>query len=227
MIYDVLCSVDIQEIVRCGGKIIKRCDGIIYRENFKQSPFRAYLKRIFELRLKYKQEGNKVGDLLVKLQLNSLYGKCVQKDIDTLTHLWKESTLEKRYTKLIKNFENVKSDIYLVEEELEETEVMNKNKKQLKQNNAEQIDEYTKLMPSHLGVFILAHSRRIMNNFILSIDGFKKPEIFYTETDSLYISSKNWNVLIEHGYVGNNLSQGKNDLWKWWYCICFVYMHLK
>ena len=102
VIYDVLCSVDIQEIVRCGGKIIKIYDGIIYRENFKQSPFRAYVKKLFELRLKYKQEGNKVGDLLVKLLLNYLYGKCVQKDIDTLTHLWKESTLEKRYTELIK-----------------------------------------------------------------------------------------------------------------------------
>ena len=98
-----------------------------------------------------------------------------------------------------------------MEEELEETEFINKNKKQLKQNNGEQINEYTKLMPSHLGVFILAHSRRIMNNFILSIDGFKKPEIFYTDTDSLYISNKNWNVLNKHGYVGNNLSQGKND----------------
>ena len=143
--------------------------------------------------------------------LNSLYGKCVQKDIDTLTHLWKESTLVKKYTELIKNYENGKNDIYLVEEELEETEFINKNKKYLEQNNGEQINEYTKLMPSHLRVFILAHSRRIMNNFILSIDGFKKPEIFYTDTDSLYISNKNWNVLNKHGYVGNNLSQGKND----------------
>ena len=97
VIYDVLCSVDIQEIVRCGGKIIKIYDGIVYRENFKQSPFSGNVKKLFELRLKYKQEKNKVGDLLVKLLLNSLYGKCVQKDIDTLTHLWKESTLEKRY----------------------------------------------------------------------------------------------------------------------------------
>ena len=69
---------------------------------------------------------------MVKLLLNSLYGKCVQRDIDTLTHLWKESTLEKRYTELIKNYENVKNNIYLVEEELEETEFINKNKKQLK-----------------------------------------------------------------------------------------------
>ena len=31
----------------------------------------------------------------------------------------------------------------------------------------------TKLLPSHLGVFILSHSKRIMNNFIHSIDGFE------------------------------------------------------
>ena len=32
----------------------------------------------------------------------------------------------------------------------------------------------TKLLPSHLGVFILSHPKRIMNNFIYSIDGLKK-----------------------------------------------------
>ena len=56
VIYDVLCSVDIQEIVRCGGKIIKIYDGIVHRENFKQSPFRAYVQKLFELIFKYKQE---------------------------------------------------------------------------------------------------------------------------------------------------------------------------
>ena len=61
-------------------------------------------------------------------------------------------------------------------------------------------------MPSHLGVFILAYSRRIMNIFILSIDVFKKPEIFI----QTLTANKNWSILNKHGYVGNNLSQGKN-----------------
>ena len=37
-------------------------------------------------------------------------------------------------------------------------------------------------MPSHLGSFILAHSRRIMNNFILEVNGFNEKYIHYTDS---------------------------------------------
>ena len=38
-IVDTLTSVDNQEIVKSGGKVIEIYEGIIYRENFKISPF--------------------------------------------------------------------------------------------------------------------------------------------------------------------------------------------
>ena len=66
-------------------------------------------------------------------------------------------------------------------------------------------------MPSHLGSFILSNSKRIMNNFIRVIDGFKNNNIYYTDTDSLYIHKENWDVLDKAGLIGNNLCQGKND----------------
>ena len=40
-----------------------------------------------------------------------------------------------------------------------------------------QSDGTTKLLLSHLGVFILCHSKINMNNFIHSINGFRKPTI--------------------------------------------------
>ena len=86
--YDVLTSVDIQEIVRCGGKILKIYDGIVYEENFKESPFKDFVKKLFKLRKTYKEEGNNVGYDLIKLLINSLYGKTIQKDILTKNHLW-------------------------------------------------------------------------------------------------------------------------------------------
>ena len=39
-IIDNLTSVDIQEIIKIGGKVIEIYEGVIYRENFKVSPFR-------------------------------------------------------------------------------------------------------------------------------------------------------------------------------------------
>ena len=56
-ITDTLTSVDIQEIVKNGGKIIEIYEGVIYRENFKTPPFRKFIKELFDLRKKYKNEG--------------------------------------------------------------------------------------------------------------------------------------------------------------------------
>ncbi|ESO87867.1 hypothetical protein LOTGIDRAFT_166168 [Lottia gigantea] len=43
-------------------------------------------------------------------------------------------------------------------------------------------------------------------------DGFYKPEIYYTDTDNLYISSSNWDKLNEAGLVSeNDYCKGKND----------------
>ncbi|ESP00787.1 hypothetical protein LOTGIDRAFT_173055 [Lottia gigantea] len=51
-----------------------------------------------------------------------------------------------------------------------------------------------------------------MNNFIHVINGFYKPKIYYTDTDSLYISSSNWDKLNEAGLVSENeYCKGKND----------------
>ena len=43
-IIDTLTSVDIQEIIKIGGKLIKVHEGVIYKENFKISPFKKWLK---------------------------------------------------------------------------------------------------------------------------------------------------------------------------------------
>ena len=50
-----------------------------------------------------------------------------------------------------------------------------------------------------------------MNNFIHAIDGFYTNDVYYTDTDSLYIESKHWDKLNKAGLVGKNLVQGKND----------------
>ena len=50
-----------------------------------------------------------------------------------------------------------------------------------------------------------------MNNFIRIIDGFKSNNVYYQDTDSLYIHKKYWKELDKAGLVGNDLLQGKND----------------
>ena len=80
-IIDVLTSVDICEIVKIGGKIIQIYEGVIYRENFKISPFRKVIEKLFALRKKYQKEHNDLMQKLVKLIMTSLYGIQIRKDI--------------------------------------------------------------------------------------------------------------------------------------------------
>ena len=55
-IIHTLTSLDIQEIVKIGGKVIEIYEGVIYRGNFKISPFRRVLEKLFPLRQKYKDK---------------------------------------------------------------------------------------------------------------------------------------------------------------------------
>ena len=66
-------------------------------------------------------------------------------------------------------------------------------------------------MPSQLGTFILSNSKRIMNNFVRIIDGLKINNVYYEDTDSIYIKKKHWNNLDEANLVGEKLGQSKND----------------
>ena len=81
-IIDTFTSVDIQETVKTGGKVIQISESVNYRENFKVSPFRKVKDKIFALRQKYKKGNNDVMQLFVKLLMNSLYGENIRKDIE-------------------------------------------------------------------------------------------------------------------------------------------------
>ncbi|ESP01348.1 hypothetical protein LOTGIDRAFT_157526 [Lottia gigantea] len=94
--HNVLTSVDIQEIVKAGGQIIKILDGIVYEENFKTPPYRYYILIL------------------------TLYGKSIQKDITTSRHLWSEATLKANYDSHFKSYEKVNDSIVEINEEEKE-----------------------------------------------------------------------------------------------------------
>ena len=55
---DTLSSVDIYEIAKTGGKIIEIHEGVNCGRNFKISPFRKVIEKLFDFRQKYKDEKN-------------------------------------------------------------------------------------------------------------------------------------------------------------------------
>ena len=62
-------------------------------------------------------------------------------------------------------------------------------------------DEVKKVntMQLHMGAFVLGNSRRIMKKFIHTVIGFFTNDVYYTDTDSLYIENKQWGKLDEGG----------------------------
>ena len=194
---DTLTSVDIQEIVKIGGKVIEIYEIVIYRENFKVSPFGKVIDKLFALRQKYKDANNDLRQLLVKLLVNSLYGENIRKDIEEKFACKSEAWMMTEYDERVKDYWKISGINYIV--------------KMI--DNAGLEDEVKKLitMPLHLGAFVLSNSKRIMNNFIHATDRFYTSHVYYTDTDSLYIENKHWDKLDKAGLVGKGLLQGKKD----------------
>ena len=163
-------SVQIQEIVKIGGRVIEIYEGVIYRKNFiKISPFKKTIDKLFELRQKYKDENNDVMQLLVKLNMNSLYGEQIRKDIEESYEC--KSEMWMMTDERVLNCQRINYGNYIVK---------------MKDDVGLQ-DEVKKVntMPLHLGAFVLSNSKRIMNNFIHAIGGFYSNDVYYTDTNSL------------------------------------------
>ena len=176
-------SVDIQEIVKIGGRVIEIYEGVIYRENFKINPFEKVIDNLFALRQNYKDEGNDVMQLLVKLVMNALYGELLRKDITKSYQCKSGMWMQTEYDERVLDYQKVNYGNYIVE--MKDDEGL---EDEVKKSNT---------LPLQLAVFILSKSKRILNDFIHAIDGFCSNDVYYTDTDSLYIGNKHWNKLEE------------------------------
>ena len=106
--FQILTSIDILEIVKIGRKVIQIYEGVFYREKFKVSPFEKIIDELFALSKKYKDEGNDVMQLSVKLIMNALFGEFLRKDIlesfQCKSEIWMMTEYDERvldYQKLI------------------------------------------------------------------------------------------------------------------------------
>ena len=196
-IIDTLTSVDIQEIAKIGGKVVKIYEGVFYRENFKVSPFRKVIEKLFALRQKCKDEKNDLMQNLVKLIMNSLYGVQIRRDINESYYCKSETWMKTEFDGNVLDYWKITNGNDIV--------------KKKKDDGLDDDCDIKNTLPAVLGAFILSNSKRIMNNFIREINGFYNNSIYYTDCDSLYIEKKYWNVLDKANLVGENLCQGEND----------------
>ena len=75
-------------------------------------------------------------------------------------------------------------------------------------------NEYSKKInsqPCHFGSGIISYSKRLMNDVIVALDGFKNHVIYYSDNDSVCIHKNGYNILKEQNVIGKDLFQSKNN----------------
>ena len=155
------------------------------------------MEKKFTSKQKYKNEIIDLFQALVKKLMNSLYGVQMRRDINELYYCKSETWMKTEYDENVLSFWKLSNGNYIVK---------------MKKDDRLDDDNIAKnTSAAHLGAFILSNSKRILNKFIRKIDGFYTKNVYYTDTDSLYIAKKYWDVLDKAGLVGDNVCQDRKN----------------
>ena len=135
----------------------------------------------------------------MKTALNSSLGKLIQALIDeSITMVNDDATLDK----------------YILNHTLQSMEIISDTVVQA--TISKNLTNRSAKQPSHLGVFVLSYSKRIMNRFLNSLNGFNTYNMIYTDTDSMFLDEKCVKILKKlKGTLpafGKNLGQIHCDL---------------
>jgi hypothetical protein len=191
------CSVDLMEAVKYNGlRIVRITRGLVWKK--KAFIFKDIVEKLYAERNRYKKEGKDALQQVIKLILNSAYGKLCERIKESETVFYNTD----QQTEL--------DEVFMKGNFLSYTDFGNRLLvQQLKKSTNKDIK-----MPSHLGVFVLAYARLIMNNAIASVDGFNSLEntCYYMDTDSSFINAKSEAMMKEAGLLGKDLGQFKSDL---------------
>ena len=94
--------------------MIEIYEGVIYRENFKISPFTKIIEKLFVLGKNYKDEHNDLEQRLVKLIMNSLYGVQIRRDIDESYKCKSQHWMETEYDENVLDYWKLPNGNYIV-----------------------------------------------------------------------------------------------------------------
>jgi hypothetical protein len=200
MYVDHIMLQDLIEFQECEIEILR---GYYYDSN-RDYTIRDCIRNLFDLRLKYKKEGNPLQEI-IKLLLNSIYGKTILKPINTTIKFIQTDKL----TDYIKKRYN----------QIEYTETIYTDDEQgCKFTEAKEIKTINKHFNfTTLGVSILSMSKRIMNEVICLAEDNNIP-IYYQDTDSVHMRKSDLEKLdklfrdkYNRELIGKNLGQFHSD----------------
>jgi len=170
-------DVDINEMLLDGYEIIKVVKGLFWTKSGR--PFKNVVEKLYKSRQELKEAGDS-REYVYKLMLNSLYGKLLEQVRSRVT--FSKEPKDKNEADCIEELNNGQWLCYKT------------------------LDNPIVSKPCHLGSYVLAHSRAIMNEFIRKLG---RENVWYTDTDSLYCTMEDFE---KSGIaLGGGLGEMKND----------------
>lgn len=171
-------------------------DGVFWNEGYNKK-MGELIYELFVSRVSYKQLMKKLDSLsdeyskcnilqeIIKLMMNSSYGKTILKKTNDKTSFIYNTARNKEKNKqrdnyICNNFNTIKSYI-----EINDTQT------QIIQNCID-----TSFNLAHVGVLILSYSKRIMNE-VMSVASDNNIDIYYQDTDSMHLKNKDISKLEE------------------------------
>jgi hypothetical protein len=200
MYVDHIMLQDLVTFQQCEVKILRG----YYYDGKRDLSIRERIKDLFELRLKYKKENNPLQEI-IKLLLNSIYGKTILKPINTTIKFIQTDKLtdyiRRRYNQ-IESTETIYTDkdVGCKFTETKEIKTINKH-----------------FNFTTLGVNILSMSKRIMNEVMCLAEDNNIP-LYYQDTDSMHMRKCDLNTLAalyktkyNRELIGKSLGQFHSD----------------
>jgi hypothetical protein len=186
---------DLMEFYEIEYEVIR---GYYFNEGFNPK-IRTFIKKLFDLRVSYKQQGNPL-EKTIKLLLNSIYGKSILKSIPTEIKVVKKSELDKILIRYYNYIESI--------------------------NGSAKMDKvYCKIIKPinhhfnlpQFGATVLSWSKHLMNRVMCLAEQNEIP-IYYQDTDSMHLREPDVAILAKlfkqrygQTLIGSGLTQFHSD----------------
>jgi hypothetical protein len=186
-------------------------DGVYWNEGFNPK-LGLLVKELFEERKRYKKEGADVIQNMVKLIMNSCYGKTIMKKSKTTILYLNKNKFNKENKEWTTSNENMNNYIFNNFNLIKSYKEINTNQIEITKCKMD-----TSYNIGHAGVIILSMSKRIMNE-VMGLASDNNIDIFYQDTDSQIMKNDDipkLSNLYKNEYkkdlIGSELGQFKSD----------------
>lgn len=188
-----LTSIELEDFLIYQDGEVEFLNAIYWKGN-KDNRMSQYIAKCYNLRKEYKKQGNPLQEVL-KLFMNSSYGKTIQKDVK---EEYKFVSPEKAETYLRNNYGRIKEIIEL-----------NPSTSWIKLEGSSK----PLAVPCHIGALILGMSKRIMNE-VMCLAEDNSIDIYYQDTDSIHLNKKDvgllerlFNTKYQRKLIGSEMGQ--------------------